>query len=72
VTRRFSRIESERARADVDGAAERVGALVGRVALDELELVEHRAGDASGVWKLPVHAADGVGNETAVDGDAMS
>ena len=69
-----------RAALEIDGAAEGIGALVGRVALDELDLIEHRAGDvvhenrAAGAALAGEHGAihrDGIeAGGHAADGEA--
>jgi hypothetical protein len=67
-TAAFAEIE-RRAAAQVDGAAERVGALVGRVALDEFEALEHRAAEIV-QHGVASHAAL-AGELTAVERDAV-
>ena len=58
-----------RAGLQVDRAAQRVRSLVWGVALDHLELLEHRAREAVGL-ELPVEAAD-VGHQVPVNVDAV-
>ena len=58
-----------RAAAEVDRAAERIGAAVRRVALDQLEALEHRAGEVVDA-ALAGHRALG-GEHPAVEGDVV-
>ena len=58
-----------RAALEVDGAAEGVGALVGRVALDQFEALEHRAGEIVDA-ALARHRALR-GEHRAVEGDVV-